>query len=187
MGGYVRLSDPPTLDILITGYATCLYVCMLCLCIYVSGCMYGCHFHLPLVCRHENGAVKFWDVTSAAMHQISEVKTGVIFGASDLDPTLGADTEGMFSEFSWPPYRKVGSYDPFSDDQRLAIKFIDFCPYTRKLCVGGAGGQVVTFALNPMPADVMVEVNSFSFSSTSSSSSSSSSYYYYYYYYYCYM
>ena len=92
------------------------------------------------------------------MHQIGEVKTAAIFGSDDQ--LQGANTQNeMFSEFSWPPYRFVSTYDQFDDDQRFAIKFIDFCPYTKKLCVGGAAGQVITFALNPMPADVMVEVS----------------------------
>ena len=93
------------------------------------------------------------------MQQIGEVKTATIFGGDDQLQAPDTQNE-MFSEFSWPPYRFVSTYDQYDSDQRFAIKFIDFCPYTKKLCVGGAAGQVITFALNPMPADVMVEVSS---------------------------
>ena len=88
------------------------------------------------------------------MNLVLELKTAPIFLTSEE-----AGDVDMFSEFTWPPYRKVSSYDPFEDDVRLSIKFIEFCPHTRKLCVAGEGGQVVTFALNPMQADVRVAVS----------------------------
>lgn len=89
------------------------------------------------------------------MYQIFEFKTEPIFQTSDNDVMDFA----VFSEFQWPPYRKVSTYDPFDDDSRLAIRLIEFCPYTCKLCVGGEGGQVLTFAFNPFPAEVRVEVS----------------------------
>ena len=107
------------------------------------------------IVRHADGSIKFWDTTSSAMYQIFEVKTEPIFQTSDNDVMDFA----VFSEFQWPPYRKVSTYDPFDDDSRLAIRLIEFCPYTCKLCVGGEGGQVLTFAFNPFPAEVRVEVS----------------------------
>ena len=98
--------------------------------------------------------VRFWDVTTGAMRLIYELKTANLFLGEDIDPALLDD----FADFNWPPYRKVSSYDPFEDDARLSIKFIDFCPFSRTLCIGGAGGQVVTFALNPMPGEVKLQV-----------------------------
>ena len=89
------------------------------------------------------------------MYLVLELKTSPIFSLSDSSE---ADMD-MFSEFTWPPYRKVSSYDPYEDDSRLSIKFIDFCPHSRKLCIGCDGGQVVSFALNPMQADVRVAVS----------------------------
>ena len=98
--------------------------------------------------------VRFWDVTTGAMRLIYELKTANLFLGEDIDPALLDD----FADFNWPPYRKVSSYDPFEDDARLSIKFIDFCPFSRTLCVGGAGGQIVTFTLNPMPSEIKVPV-----------------------------
>ena len=31
------------------------------------------------------------------------------------------------AEDEWPPFRKVGHFDPFSDDPRLAVKKVAFC------------------------------------------------------------
>ena len=117
-----------------------------------------------IVCifRHTDGSIKFWDITSSAMYQIFEVKTEPIFQTSDSDVM----DLTQFSDFQWPPYRKVSIYDPFDDDSRLAIRLIEFCPYTCKLCVAGEGGQVLTFAFNPFPAEVRVEVSTFFFSIT---------------------
>ncbi|XP_019855603.1 PREDICTED: lethal(2) giant larvae protein homolog 2-like [Amphimedon queenslandica] len=120
-GGFVRVSDPPTLDLLVTG--------------------------------HASGSIKFWNTTSSAMDLIYELKTSSIFQNSDGEEF----DEAAFSEFQWPPYRKVSSYDPYDDDTRLSIRFIDFCPYSLKLCIGGEGGQALTFAFNPEPAEVRVE------------------------------
>ena len=104
---------------------------------------------------HSNGSIKFWNTTSSAMDLVFELKTSSIFQNSD-----GEDfDEEAFSEFQWPPYRKVGSYDPFDDDTRLSIRFIEFCPFSLKLCIGGEGGQALTFAFNPEPAEVRVEVS----------------------------
>ena len=98
--------------------------------------------------------VRFWDVTTGAMRLIYELKTANLFLGEDIDPALLDD----FADFSWPPYRKVSSYDPFEDDSRLSIRFIEFCPFSRTLCVGGAGGQVITFTLNPIPSEIKLKV-----------------------------
>ena len=41
-----------------------------------------------------------------------------------------------------PPPRKVGSFDPYSDDPRLAVKKVVLCADTGVLVVGGTAGQV---------------------------------------------
>jgi lethal(2) giant larvae protein len=89
------------------------------------------------------------------MYLIFEVKTNTIFVSLEGDEMDFDDA--AFSEFQWPPYRKVGSYDPYDDDNRLSIRMIDFCPYMCKLCVAGEGGQVLTFAFNSSLAEVRVE------------------------------
>ena len=119
----------------------------------------------PLPHSHENGMVRFWDVTTGAMRLIYELKTANLFVGQEPEANLRE-----FEEFSWPPYRKVSSYDPYEDDPRLAVKFIEFCPHSRTLCVGGNGGQVITFSLNPLPNEIRLEV-SIVFSSRTKTSS----------------
>ena len=101
---------------------------------------------------HEDGSVKFWDVTGS-MRLLYELTTANLFVGQDPDITLDD-----FSDFKWPPYKKVSSYDNFEDDARLAVRFIEMCPYSRTLCVAGGGGQVLTFSLNLMPSDIRLEV-----------------------------
>lgn len=91
------------------------------------------------------------------MSLIFELKTSTFFQTSEGDEF----DEMAFSEFQWPPYRKVGSYDPFDDDTRLSIRFLEFCPYSCKLCISGEGGQTLTFAFNPSSAEVRVEVSNY--------------------------
>ncbi len=98
--------------------------------------------------------IKFWDVTTGAMKIMYEMKTANLFVGQEAESELMED----FSDFKWPPYHKVSSYDPYEDDPRLAIKFIEFCPLSRTLCVGGNGGQVITFSLNPIPNEISLEV-----------------------------
>ncbi len=111
-----------------------------------------CH----LYCSHENGSVKFWDVTCGSMRMIHELKTAILFVGQE--PDANAMNE-EFSDYNWPPYRKVSSYDPFEDDPRLAVKFVEFSPHSKTLCVGGSGGQVITFSLNSLPSEIHLEVS----------------------------
>ncbi|KAI3484113.1 hypothetical protein L1887_52907 [Cichorium endivia] len=47
----------------------------------------------------------------------------------------------------WPPFKKVGIFDPFSDDPRLGIRRVVLCPKTFNLLVAGTAGQVIVFEL----------------------------------------
>ena len=44
-------------------------------------------------------------------------------------------------EDEWPPFKKVGQFDPYSDDPRLAVKKVFFCGSTGKLVIGGTAGM----------------------------------------------
>lgn len=88
------------------------------------------------------------------MRLISQVKTANLFVGLESQSELMED----FSDFKWPPYYKVGTFDPFEDDPRLAIKCVEFCPLSRTLCIGGNGGQVVTFSFSPVPTEISLEV-----------------------------
>jgi lethal(2) giant larvae protein len=47
-----------------------------------------------------------------------------------------------------PPFRKGGHFDPYSDDPRLAVKKLAFCPKTGVLTVAGTAGNVVMATLD---------------------------------------
>jgi lethal(2) giant larvae protein len=47
-----------------------------------------------------------------------------------------------------PPFRKAGQFDPYSDDPRLAVKKLAFCPKTGILTVAGTAGNVVLASLD---------------------------------------
>ena len=91
-----------------------------------------------------------------------EVPTANLFKLDGDHPTLltreSVDKEQEGEEFEWPPYKKVGSYDPLGDDPRLSVTSIEFCLSSRSLCVGGVGGQVILFALASTSNEVTVEV-----------------------------
>ncbi|EJW83886.1 hypothetical protein WUBG_05201 [Wuchereria bancrofti] len=48
----------------------------------------------------------------------------------------------------WPPFRKVGTYDPFCDDPRLAIQKVYFDVTNGRLVVGGRAGHVIVYDLD---------------------------------------
>ena len=49
----------------------------------------------------------------------------------------------------WPPVRRVGSFDPFTDDPRLAVKTVTLCRNTGAVLVGGMAGQLLLCSLAP--------------------------------------
>lgn len=94
-----------------------------------------------LLTGHEDGSVKFWDCTGVVLEPILHFKTAPLFGNSD--PELDDFHEPEDPDDSEPPFRKAGLFDPYSDDPRLAVKKIAFCPKTGQLIVAGTAGHVV--------------------------------------------
>jgi len=47
----------------------------------------------------------------------------------------------------WPPFKKVGTFDPYADDPRFVIQKVLLCPITKVMLVGGSGGQVMIYDL----------------------------------------
>uniref|UniRef100_A0A8C9MC34 Lethal giant larvae homologue 2 domain-containing protein n=1 Tax=Panthera tigris altaica TaxID=74533 RepID=A0A8C9MC34_PANTA len=62
---------------------------------------------------------------------------------TDTEPGENLNAQG---EDEWPPLRKVGSFDPYSDDPRLGIQKIFLCKYSGYLAVAGTAGQVAGWA-----------------------------------------
>ncbi|RUS90798.1 hypothetical protein EGW08_001417 [Elysia chlorotica] len=93
-----------------------------------------------LLTGHEDGTVRFWDASTSSLRLMYKLSTCPVFGIRDT--TL--DTQSPDEE-EWPPFRKVGTFDPFSDDPRLAIQKLALCALSETLVAAGSAGQVLIF------------------------------------------
>uniref|UniRef100_A0A914WLH6 Lethal giant larvae homologue 2 domain-containing protein n=1 Tax=Plectus sambesii TaxID=2011161 RepID=A0A914WLH6_9BILA len=97
-----------------------------------------------IVTGHEDGSVKFWTAGSVRMKHLLTVSSAKQFeGFVDPLEAPAEDEEGA----EWPPFRKVGLYDPFSDDPRFSVQRVFLDAKTGTLAVGGSAGQTVIFNL----------------------------------------
>uniref|UniRef100_A0A8C2SRI6 LLGL scribble cell polarity complex component 2 n=1 Tax=Coturnix japonica TaxID=93934 RepID=A0A8C2SRI6_COTJA len=103
--------------------------------------------------RHEDGTVRFWDASGVCLHLLYKLSTVRVF-LTDADPNDNMNTVG---EDEWPPLRKVGTFDPYSDDPRLGIQKIYLCKYSGYLAVAGTAGQVLVMELNDEDAEHVVD------------------------------
>ncbi|MFH4977223.1 hypothetical protein AB6A40_003932 [Gnathostoma spinigerum] len=119
-----------------------------------------------LITGHEDGSVKFWAVGSISAPHILTVETarefsGFVSGGSEQNTIkrtsgVSGDTTNSVDDeenTEWPPFRKVGLYDPFCDDPRLAVQTIHFHPATGQLTVGGRSGHVLVYQLDDEPSN----------------------------------
>lgn len=58
----------------------------------------------------------------------------------------------------WPPFKKVGNFDPYSDDPRLAIKKVILCPRTGTMIVAGTAGHIIISKFNDQPSSKEIKV-----------------------------
>ncbi|XP_055877126.1 lethal(2) giant larvae protein homolog 1 isoform X2 [Biomphalaria glabrata] len=93
-----------------------------------------------LLTGHEDGTVRFWDASNSSLRLIYKLSTAPVFGVQDH--TSDSHTP---EEEEWPPFRKVGTFDPFSDDPRLAIQKLALCALSETLVAAGSAGQVLIF------------------------------------------
>ncbi|XP_013199710.1 lethal(2) giant larvae protein homolog 1 isoform X2 [Amyelois transitella] len=100
-----------------------------------------------LLTGHEDGSVRFWDVTGVAMTPLYKYTTSQLFSGLEV----GENNDSQTDEEEWPPFRRVGTFDPYSDDPRLAIKRIILCPLSGMLTIGGAAGHIVIASLKTSP------------------------------------
>lgn len=97
-----------------------------------------------LLTGHEDGSVNFWDVSlDGAIRLLHKLTTANLFGIDTLMHCDGSGDSELYDE--WPPFRKVGIFDPFTDDPRLAIQKIHFCLLSETFVVAGTAGQIVMF------------------------------------------
>jgi len=111
---------------------------------------------LVLLTGHEDGSVRIWDASSAALHQIGKFSTSSCFLSDDMD--IPPDDEDAEDDDEWPPFRKVGVFDPYSDDPRLAVKKLCLCPVSGLLTVAGTAGQVVVAEFSDKPTEKDIPV-----------------------------
>ncbi|KAL3875892.1 hypothetical protein ACJMK2_033799 [Sinanodonta woodiana] len=88
---------------------------------------------------HEDGSVRFWDASAMSLCLLFKLNTSSIFQVDVHSP----DSNNGEMEEEWPPFRKVGNFDPYSDDPRLAIQKISLCPLSETLVVAGTAGQTI--------------------------------------------
>lgn len=107
-----------------------------------------------LITGHEDGTVRFWDASSTSLKHLYTLSTSKIFNSNEDDIALIDDDVDLNEEENeWPPFRKVGHFDPYSDDPRLAIRKICFCPNRGVLAIGGTAGQLIVFELQDKPSE----------------------------------
>lgn len=106
-----------------------------------------------LLTGHEDGSVRFWDASNVSLSLMYKMNTSSIFG--DL---AAADHSSAEADEEWPPFRKVGTFDPYSDDPRLAIQKISLCPLSETLVLGGTSGQIVVLQFEREERDQEVKV-----------------------------
>uniref|UniRef100_A0A8C5APP2 LLGL scribble cell polarity complex component 2 n=1 Tax=Gadus morhua TaxID=8049 RepID=A0A8C5APP2_GADMO len=106
-----------------------------------------------LLTGHEDGTVRFWDASGVCLYPMYKLSTAGVFH-TDADPN---DNMNQCSEGEWPPFRKVGCFDPYSDDPRLGVQKIHLCKYSGYLTVAGTAGQILVLELNDEAAEQTVE------------------------------
>ncbi|XP_018324100.2 uncharacterized protein LOC108736234 [Agrilus planipennis] len=94
-----------------------------------------------LLLGHEDGTVRFWDASGTTLTPIYKFNTARLFTGEDIVDETAQNQEE--EEEDWPPFRKCGVFDPYSDDPRLAIKKVVLCPLSGTLVVAGTAGHVV--------------------------------------------
>ncbi|PNF23205.1 Protein lethal(2) giant larvae [Cryptotermes secundus] len=112
-----------------------------------------------LLTGHEDGTVRFWDASGIALQPLYKFGSAQLFSGEEIaiEGSNGAPDEEE-DEDEWPPFRKVGAFDPYSDDPRLAVKKVALCPMSGTLVVAGTAGSVIVAKINSDSVDKEVEV-----------------------------
>nr|CAG4643699.1 EOG090X00I4 [Lepidurus arcticus] len=106
-----------------------------------------------LLTGHEDGSVNLWNASSPALKHLLKLTTAPAFITDDLDgPPPPAE------EDEWPPFRKVGTFDPYSDDPRLAVKKLWLDPEGGTLAVAGTAGQLILAELKDEENSIEIPV-----------------------------
>ncbi|RZF47817.1 hypothetical protein LSTR_LSTR013142 [Laodelphax striatellus] len=114
-----------------------------------------------LLTGHEDGSVRFWRAGSVALSPLYTFASKQAMHAQDDDDALlvehpvddaaaaaTADNGDVDDDDDDWPFRKVGSFDPYSDDPRLAVKKVLLCAKSGILAVAGTAGHVIIAKLS---------------------------------------
>lgn len=115
--------------------------------------------HDLLITGHEDGTVRFWDASTTSLKHLYTLTLSKLLSIDDDIALIDSDETDLDNEEEneWPPFRKVGNFDPYSDDHRFAIRKISLCPNQGVVAVGGTAGQLVVFELNENAAEYAVD------------------------------
>lgn len=103
-----------------------------------------------LLTGHEDGTVRFWNASDVALTPLYKYNSSILFTGEHLD-VLEQPPED--DEDEWPPFKKVGIFDPYSDDPRLAVKKVLLCPLSSTLVIAGTAGHVITAIISSEPTN----------------------------------
>ncbi|XP_015589197.1 lethal(2) giant larvae protein homolog 1 isoform X2 [Cephus cinctus] len=106
--------------------------------------------HELLLTGHEDGTVRFWNASDVTLTPLYKYNSSILFAGEHLDVLEQPPEE---EEDEWPPFRKVGTFDPYSDDPRLAVKKVLLCPLSSILVVAGTAGHVITASISSEPVN----------------------------------
>ncbi|KAK6765908.1 hypothetical protein RB195_025679 [Necator americanus] len=118
---------------------------------------------------HENGTVRVWSAGHAVMNLLFIIDTRTEFaGFSDEEKeTLekeqaACDTDTSDDEFQitgdWPPFKKIGDYDPFCDDAGLSIQRVAFDEKSGHIVIGARAGHVFLYTLEETERELTPQV-----------------------------
>ena len=77
------------------------------------------------------------------MSLLTCMDTARYFITEESSVSTDSDADLNYNSQGWPPFRKVGNFDPFTDDPRYAVKTVELCSKTGLLVVGGLAGQLL--------------------------------------------
>ncbi|OAF64730.1 Lethal(2) giant larvae protein 2 [Intoshia linei] len=100
----------------------------------------SCLEKMMVITGHEDGSVSFWTNVRGHLNLIYRFTTLSEYGRSNLID-YGMDEE--IDEF--PPFHKIGIFDPCSDDPRYSIRTILYDTCSKRLFVGCQAGQILIY------------------------------------------
>ncbi|GLG99587.1 Uncharacterized protein GBIM_06018 [Gryllus bimaculatus] len=110
-----------------------------------------------LLTGHEDGTVRFWNASGIALQPLYKFASAGLFSGDEIGGD-GSNGVADDDEEEWPPFRKVGTFDPYSDDPRLAVKKVVLCPLTGTLVVAGTAGSVIVAKIGSEQVEKEVKV-----------------------------